>query len=114
MVRLGRDLFAAAAIITMSAVAVSEAGAYPKPSPVLVRWQMNFEPGPLRLHQAASGESYWYFTYKVTNRTGREQIWAPSLVLFTDVGEIMPSGPPRSKRKRLVPRGTHVSPVATL
>jgi hypothetical protein len=73
--------------------AVCAVGAYPKPAAVPYRWELNFEAGDLRLFQdSQSGESYWYFVYKVTNRTGKDQTWAPSLVLFTDTGEILEAG----------------------
>lgn len=67
--------------------------AYPKPAAVPYRWELNFDPGPLRLYvDSIDGRTYWYFTYSVTNGTGEDQIWAPALVLFTDVGEILPAG----------------------
>jgi hypothetical protein len=40
----------------------------------------------------ATHDAYWYFTYTVTNRTGKDQLWAPSMVLFTDTGEILQAG----------------------
>ena len=68
--------------------------AYPKPASVPYRWELNFEPGELRLWVDTAGDAaaYWYFSYKVTNRTGRDQVWAPSFTLFTDAGQIMRSG----------------------
>ena len=56
--------------------------AYPKPASVPYRWELDFEPGELRLWVDTAGESaaYWYFNYKVTNRTGRDQVWAPSFI----------------------------------
>ena len=82
---------ALAALAVMAAA--GSALAYPKPSPTPPRWELEFEPGDLRLYQdEATGEVYWYFTYMLTNRTGRERIWAPSFTLFTDAGEILPSG----------------------
>lgn len=69
------------------------AWAFPKPAPVPFRWELNFQSGPLRLYvDDETGDSYWYFTYTVTNRTGKDQLWAPSLVLFTDAGEILHAG----------------------
>lgn len=66
---------------------------YPKPAPVPYRWELEFEPGQLRLYKdQANGGAYWYFTYTVTNRTGADQLWAPKFVLFTDAGEILESG----------------------
>jgi hypothetical protein len=35
------------------------------------------------------GNWYWYFTYEVVNRTGADTMWAPSMVLYTDRGEIL-------------------------
>ena len=67
--------------------------AYPKPARVPYRWQLEFESGDLRLYvDDVTGAAYWYFTYQVTNRTGRDQLWAPRFTLFTDAGEIMVSG----------------------
>lgn len=66
---------------------------YPKPSPYPVQWELEFKPGDLRLYvDPQSGQPYWYFTYIVTNRTGDDQVWAPSFTLFTDAGQILPSG----------------------
>jgi hypothetical protein len=74
-------------------LAISSALAYPRPAPVAPRWELEFEPGALRLYvDPHEGEAYWYFTYMVTNRTGRDQVWAPTFALFTDAGEILASG----------------------
>jgi hypothetical protein len=72
---------------------VGAALAYPKPAAVPYRWELNFEPGDLRLYaDPGTGDYYWYFTYTVTNRTGKDQLWAPSLVLFTDTGDVLTAG----------------------
>ena len=83
----------AATSLTVLSIATSLV-AYPTPAAVPYRWELAFEPGPLRLFvdSASDSDVYWYFTYKITNRTGRDQVWAPSLTLFTDAGEIMNSG----------------------
>jgi hypothetical protein len=74
-------------------LAISSALAYPRPAAVPPRWELEFEPGPLRLYTDPNeGSTYWYFTYMVTNRTGRDQVWAPTFALFTDAGEILASG----------------------
>ena len=66
--------------------------AYPKPAQVPYRWELTFESGDLRLYvDEGTGQAYWYFTYKVINRTGKDQIRAPTFTLFTDVGEIIGS-----------------------
>ena len=87
--RMNRAAIAAVAVL----LAAGSALAYPRPSAVAPRWELEFETGPLRLYvDPAEGGAYWYLTYKVTNRTGRAQVWAPSFTLFTDVGEILASG----------------------
>lgn len=92
MVTRRRSIRIAVAALAVAA-AVCSAMAYPKPAPVPPRWELVFEPGDLRLYvDPLEGQPYWYFTYMVTNRTGREQIWAPSFVLYTDAGEIVASG----------------------
>ncbi len=67
--------------------------AYPRPAAIPYRWELDFQAGDLRLYlDEASGAAYWYFTYTVTNRTSRDQVWAAQFTLFTDAGEIMVSG----------------------
>ncbi len=75
--------------IALALVLTATALGYPKPAPVPIRPELTMRPGPLRMLQAADGQWYWYFTYDVVNRTGRDTMWAPSLVLFTDRGEIL-------------------------
>jgi hypothetical protein len=83
-------LIAASAAVV---VAVTGAWGFPRPALVPYRWELLFEPGELRLYQdSTGGGSYWYLPYKVTNRTGRQQVWAPAFTLYTDGGEILPSG----------------------
>lgn len=84
--------FALAMAVSLLAGVVALAD-YPKPAPVPFRWELEFEPGPLRLYQDGGGAgAFWYFTYEVTNRTGDDQLWAPKFVIFTDTGEIIESG----------------------
>jgi hypothetical protein len=74
-------------------VVAGTALAYPKPAAVPFRWQLDFEPGDLRLYvDPVDGRTYWYFNYSIINRTGADQLWAPSFVLYTDSGEILESG----------------------
>ena len=81
------------AIATVMTVMMRSAPAHPTPSVVPFRWELRFEPGPLRLFvDPIDRGAYWYFTYVVTNGTERDQIWAPDLVLFTDAGEILRAG----------------------
>lgn len=67
--------------------------AFPKPAPVPYRWELNFDAGELRLYvDPSTRNAYWHFTYTVTNRTGKDQLWAPKFILFTDSGEILEAG----------------------
>lgn len=80
---------AMAVIITCQAIADT----YPKPSPVPYRWELDFDLGDMRLYvDDQTGQAYWYLTYKVTNDTGADRIWAPEFTLFTDFGGISVSG----------------------
>jgi len=64
-----------------------------RPSARPVRWQLDFEPGDLRLYvDARDGKAYLFMTYKVVNNTSQDRLWAPSFVLFTDRGELVKSG----------------------
>lgn len=71
-------------------------GVAPPPSqrvPAGETWQLDFRPGPLRVYvDPFSGEAYWYMTYEVSNRSGRERMWAPRIELHSDAGQIQPSG----------------------
>jgi hypothetical protein len=90
---LTRRTFRAAAAALAVMCAAAGALAYPRPAPVAPRWELQFEPGDLRLYvDPVDGDMYWYFNYTITNRTGRDQLWAPSFTLFTDTGEILLSG----------------------
>jgi hypothetical protein len=82
-----RVLLTLATVLLIAATALG----YPKPAPVPVRPELTFRPGPLRMLKAMDDNWYWYFTYEVVNRTGRDTMWAPSLVLYTDRGEILPA-----------------------
>ncbi len=56
-------------------------------------WQLDFVPGDLRLYTDPTSElSYWYFTYKVVNRTGQDRWWAPRIELYEDSGRLRRSG----------------------
>ncbi len=74
----------------------SDAEVAPPPSrrvPAGETWQLDFRPGPLRVYvDPFSGEAFWFMTYEVSNRSGRERMWAPRIELQSDAGEIQPSG----------------------
>jgi hypothetical protein len=81
--------------VAFTAVAIGSTSlqAHPTPASVPYRWEVDFQPGALRLYiDPEDGKAYWFMTYRVENRTGRDQVWAPRLTLFTDDGAIMRSG----------------------
>jgi hypothetical protein len=64
-----------------------------RPSSRPLRWELDFEPGDLRLYvDDRDGNAYLFMTYKVTNNTPQDRVWAPSFILFTDRGTIVKSG----------------------
>ena len=86
------SLALAALMVVVLSVCALAAG-YPKPAAVPFRWELTFEPGDLRLYRDPETSRYfWWFTYSVTNRTNNVQLWVPSLVLYTDTGEIIQAG----------------------
>jgi len=98
LVRPRRPVLAAMLVAAVAALAgfpasrPADAGP-PQPSPFPVRWELDFDAGPLRLYlDPAEQTAWWYFTYQITNRTQRDRVWAPDLVLYTDAGEILDSG----------------------
>lgn len=69
--------------------------AAPEPSPVPTRWELTFDPGPLRVMTVDTAEGprvFYYLTYKVINNTGEDRFFTPVFELFTDDGELIRSG----------------------
>lgn len=63
------------------------AAAAPEPSPVPKRWELEFQPGPLRLavvDTADGPRAFFYLTYKVTNNGPADLLFAPTFELATD------------------------------
>lgn len=76
-------------VVTMVALA-------PEPDPVPRRWQLSIEPGPLRLASVEipneGTRAYYFMTYKVTNTTDQDLLFAPAFELANDDGEVLRSG----------------------
>ncbi len=63
------------------------------PEPSEGNWQLDFQPGEFRLYtDPETRQNYWYFTYKVVNRTGQDRWWAPKMELLEDHGRLRRSG----------------------
>jgi len=63
------------------------------PEPAPGQWQLEFIPGDLRVYtDPQTNQHFWYFTYKVVNRTGQDRWWAPKFELLEDDGRLRRSG----------------------
>jgi len=95
---LAAALVPAAIVLAVPAACLSVAAsalAAPEPDPVPRRWELDVEPGKLRMVTLdVDGEprSYFYFTYKVINNSGEDLLFAPAFDLATNEGDIVRSG----------------------
>jgi hypothetical protein len=86
-----------ALVLTLTALAVLPAWTAPKPSVIQVSWQLEGElqtPGrPQPIEVYLPGETrprvFWYVLYKVTNRSGEDEIFVPEFLLYTDTGQVL-------------------------
>lgn len=86
-------LVAVLCAVLVGTLTANTSAASPAATVVAEDWTVEFKPGPLRLYQdPLDGRMYWYFTYRVTNKTGQDRMFAPRAELFTDKGEIIRSG----------------------
>src|SRR5262245_17614592 len=86
----------ALAMFTFALLALIGLGLAPEPDPIPRRWQLSIEPGPLRIAAVDVGDqgpkSFFYMTYKVTNTSGGDLLFAPSFDLATNNGDVLRSG----------------------
>lgn len=64
-------------VLVLSVVLTGVLGLAPEPDPVPRRWQFDAKFGDLKITSVA-GKQYLYLTYKVTNSTGNDLLFAPS------------------------------------
>ncbi|MBL0926656.1 MAG: hypothetical protein IBJ11_03255 [Phycisphaerales bacterium] len=68
----------------------------PEPDPVPRRWELQIEPGDLRVRTidipGRGAKVYFFLTYKVTNNSGQDLVFAPSFELVGSNGRIVRSG----------------------
>ena len=94
---------AALAVAATSTVAVfppAQAVAAPEPSPVPLRWQLEFTPGPLRVAMVdipgQGRRAFFYMPYKAVNNTGqtctsrRSSSWRPTRATCSAPGAMCP------------------------
>lgn len=70
--------------------------AAPEPDPVPRRWQLDLVPGHLRTTTldvpGVGPRAYFYMTYKVTNNTTEDLLFAPNFEMSNAEGELLRSG----------------------
>jgi len=83
-------------LVTAAALALMPAlGLAPEPDPVPRRWELKVDLGALRVTSLpVQGESraFYYLTYKVTNRSGQDVLFAPSFDMTFGDGKPVRSG----------------------
>ena len=87
----------ALAMAGLLACAVPKASALaPEPAPVPKRWQLEIEPSPLRLTlvdvPGQGPRAFFYMTFKATNNSATDLLFAPSFELATDEMIVLRSG----------------------
>ncbi len=65
--------------------------AAPEPSPIPKRWQLEIAPSAL-MTAVVGDKSYFFMTYRVTNNSSQDLLFAPSFELSTDDGTLIRSG----------------------
>ncbi len=77
-------------------MAPRSAMAAPEPSPIPKRWQLEISPSVLRTAMVNVGgteKAYFFMTYKVTNNSSQDLLFAPAFELATsDTGDLLRSG----------------------
>jgi len=84
-----------AVIAFLGATLGNTAFAAPEPSPVAITWEFTFDRGPLRLAWVDDGQGsrpYFFLTYRVTNYSGTDLLFAPDVALMTDNTTVLHSG----------------------
>lgn len=80
----------------LSVCGMSMSGLAPEPEPVPRRWELQFDPGPLRIASVnvpdVGVRQYVYFTYRVTNNAGEDVFFAPSFDYSDGEGGVYRSG----------------------
>src|SRR5262245_48031609 len=91
----GGPVRAALSMLCLAVLALAGVATAPEPDAVPRRWQLELEPGQLRIAAARVGDNtryFYYFTYTVTNNSGEDRFLAPAWELATDTGEVTRSG----------------------
>lgn len=90
-------VFCASVVVAILFVAARGLTAPPAPAEAPLSWELDIEcqtPTPIRVQVPGDSQPslFWFMRYTVTNRTGEDQIFAPSFVLYTDTGQSLRNG----------------------
>lgn len=83
------------ALLALLAIFLLSAGLAPEPDPAPKRWELDVKIGPLRkaVVELPTGPAvFYYLTYRVTNHSATDLLFAPSFDMGTDVGEVIRAG----------------------
>lgn len=85
-----------ALVATLAGLGLMMGGLAPEPAPVPQRWQLEIEPGPLRVLSVdvpnVGARMFAYMTYRVENNSGQDVLFAPSFELSDGEGNFGRSG----------------------
>ena len=79
------------------AVCAGTLWAAPRPSEVRIKWEIEIDYRPPQVIQIpVTGtnrlQTFWYMRFRVTNRSGADQVLIPDIVLYTDTGQLIRAG----------------------
>jgi len=87
-------------LVVLTALVFVASPAHPaiEPSTVPISWELGFRianpPQSIRVRVPGEAEpvTFWYMRYTVINRTGKDRIFVPDFVLYTDTGQVVHGG----------------------
>jgi len=87
----------AATMAAAVVLAVSPARTAPKPSKFPTSWELDIHlETPRAIDVTPTGQTqpqrFWYLRYTVANNSGKDRIFVPQWVLYTDTGQILRAG----------------------
>ena len=71
--------------------------AAPQPNDARVAWEIDIDykpPQPImvELPGRSKPQLFWYISYAVTNRSGKDRLFVPEIVLYTNTGQMLRAG----------------------
>lgn len=84
-------------LAAVGAVCAGTLWAAPRPNEVPIKWELEIDYRPPQVIQipvagASRPQTFWYMRFRVTNRTGADQVFIPDIALYTDTGQLIRAG----------------------